>query len=160
MGHGVIRLFVSVMTLGRIPVLDCMVGQQSHGTFELTVLLPSYQRLYFRNANHPIARPSVTTRRQDRSAANVQIRAQEVGTEKEADRRFFARLSSEYDSSSILVFRRSHLFDGQTVTKETAAFQLCDITDPMLKEMIEDPDDLREECNVGSTTSGSGHRLI
>jgi general transcription factor 3C polypeptide 5 (transcription factor C subunit 1) len=46
------------------------------------------------------------------------------------------------------MFRRSHLFDGQTVTKETAAFQLCDITDPMLKEMIEDPDDLREECNV------------
>lgn len=88
-----------------------------------------YQRLYFRNANHPIARPSVTTRRQDRSAANIQIRTQEVGTEKEADR------------------RRSHLFDGQTITKETAAFQLCDITDPMLKEMIEDPDDLREECN-------------
>ena len=53
-----------------------------------SVLPTSYQRLYFRNANHPIARPSVTTRRQDRSAANVQVRAQEVGTEKEADRRF------------------------------------------------------------------------
>lgn len=48
---------------------------------------PSYQRLYFRNANHPIARPSVITRRQDRSAANVQIRAMEEGTEKEADRK-------------------------------------------------------------------------
>ncbi|RDB23140.1 Transcription factor tau subunit sfc1 [Hypsizygus marmoreus] len=88
-----------------------------------------YQRLYFRNANHPIARPSVITRRQDRSAANVQVRALEEGTEKEADR------------------RKSHIFDGQTITKETAAFQLCDITDPMLKEMIDDPDDLREECN-------------
>ncbi|KNZ74435.1 Transcription factor tau subunit sfc1 [Termitomyces sp. J132] len=42
---------------------------------------------------------------------------------------------------------RSHIFDGQSITKETAAFQLCDITDPMLKEMIDDPDDLREECN-------------
>lgn len=31
----------------------------------------SYQRLYFRNANHPIARPSVTTHRQDRSTTNV-----------------------------------------------------------------------------------------
>ncbi|KAF5387778.1 hypothetical protein D9615_000215 [Tricholomella constricta] len=81
-----------------------------------------YQRLYFRNANHPIARPSVITRRQDRSAANTQIRAMEEGTEKEADRK-------------------------RTVTKETAAFQLCDITDPMLKEMIDEPDDLREECN-------------
>ncbi|KAG6911660.1 hypothetical protein DXG01_007910 [Tephrocybe rancida] len=46
-----------------------------------------FQRLYFRNANHPIARPSVITRRQDRSAANTQIRAMEEGTEKEADRK-------------------------------------------------------------------------
>ncbi|KAG6832979.1 hypothetical protein H0H92_004863 [Tricholoma furcatifolium] len=46
-----------------------------------------FQRLYFRNANHPIARPSVITRRQDRSAANIQIRAMEEGTEKEADRK-------------------------------------------------------------------------
>lgn len=88
-----------------------------------------YQRLYFRNANHPIARPSVITRRQDRSAANIQIRAMEEGTEKEADR------------------KRSHIFDGQSITKETAAFQLCDITDPMLREMIEDLNELREECN-------------
>lgn len=34
-----------------------------------------------------------------------------------------------------------------TVTKETAAFQLCDIHDLMLKEIIEDEEDLREECN-------------
>ncbi|KAF9013348.1 RNA polymerase III transcription factor IIIC subunit-domain-containing protein [Cyathus striatus] len=88
-----------------------------------------YQRLYFRNANHPIARPSVISRRQDRTAANEQLRALEQGTEKEADR------------------KRSHIFDGQTITKETAAFQLCDITDPMLKEMIEDPEALREVCN-------------
>ncbi|KAG5654500.1 hypothetical protein H0H81_001141 [Sphagnurus paluster] len=71
-----------------------------------------YQRLYFRNANHPIARPSVIT-------------------------------SLQLD----LACRRSHIFDGQSLTKETAAFQLCDITDPMLKDMIDDPDDLREECN-------------
>lgn len=70
------------------PSARLYVFKQGHGTVELTVLLPSYQRLYFRNANHPIARPSVTTRRQDRSAANIQIRTQEVGTEKEADRRF------------------------------------------------------------------------
>ena len=115
----------------------------------------SYQRLYFRNANHPIARPSVTTRRQDRSAANVHIRAQEVGPEKEADRRSFSSFYFRTTILHIVQLRKSHLFDGQTVTKETAAFQLCDITDPMLKEMIEDPEDLREECNVGLTTSGS-----
>lgn len=48
----------------------------------------------------------------------------------------------------ICVFRRSHIFDGVTIAKETAAFQLCDIQDPMLKEMIEKEEDLRETCDV------------
>ena len=43
---------------------------------------------------------------------------------------------------------RSHIFDGKNLTKETAAFQLCDIEDPMLKEMIDDPDNMQEECDV------------
>ncbi|KAF6762779.1 RNA polymerase III transcription factor IIIC subunit-domain-containing protein [Ephemerocybe angulata] len=84
-----------------------------------------YQRLYFRNANHPISRPSVTTRRQDRANVNVHIRNFEGAEDR----------------------RNSHIFDGKTVSKETAAFQLCDIEDPMLKEMIEDPDALRETCD-------------
>lgn len=46
------------------------------------------------------------------------------------------------------VFRRSHIFDGVTIAKETAAFQLCDVQDPMLKEMIEKEEDLRETCDV------------
>ncbi|KAJ6629184.1 RNA polymerase III transcription factor IIIC subunit-domain-containing protein [Mycena sp. CBHHK59/15] len=89
-----------------------------------------YQRLYFRNANHPIVKPSVMTRRQDRTAANMDnwATAIEDGSERDADR------------------RKSHLFDGKTLTKETAAFQLCDIIDPMLKEMIDDQE-LREECD-------------
>ncbi|KAL0581965.1 tau 95 subunit of transcription factor TFIIIC [Marasmius crinis-equi] len=82
-----------------------------------------YQRLYFRNANHPINRPSVMTRRQERSAGNT------------------------LDLTDSDERRTSHIFDGQTLTKETAAFQLCDITDPMLKEMIESPEDLRETCD-------------
>lgn len=49
--------------------------------------------------------------------------------------------------------RRSHIFDGQTVTKETAAFQLCDLHDPMLKAMIEEEDDLRETCSVSNVSS-------
>ncbi|KAF8164959.1 RNA polymerase III transcription factor IIIC subunit-domain-containing protein [Crassisporium funariophilum] len=89
-----------------------------------------YQRLYFRNANHPIARPSVTTRRQDRSASNDQSRGQDKDLERK-------RRDNRY----------SHIFDGQTLTKETAAFQLCDIVDPMLKKMIEDSEGLRETCN-------------
>ena len=46
--------------------------------------------------------------------------------------------------------RTSHIFDGKTVSKETAAFQLCDIIDPMLKGMIEDPDAVRDTCDVST----------
>lgn len=87
--------------------------------------LDSYQRLYFRNINHPIVRPSVVTRRQEQRNDAAQAR--------------FSGMDE----------RRSHIFDGQTVTSETAAFQLCDITDLMLKEMIEadDEESLRDACN-------------
>ena len=44
--------------------------------------------------------------------------------------------------------RSSHIFDGVNITKETAAFQLCDIHDRMLMNMIKDESDLREVCNV------------
>ena len=105
----------------------------------------SYQRLYFRNANHPISRPSVTARRHDRPSTSESLRTQE----KDAERRLV--------KPSIIIThcfnarcRNSHIFDGQILTKETAAFQLCDIVDPMLKEMIEDPGGLRESCNVSS----------
>jgi general transcription factor 3C polypeptide 5 (transcription factor C subunit 1) len=49
----------------------------------------SYQRLYFRNANHPILKPSVMTRRQDRTAANMDnwAVAIEDGSERDNDRR-------------------------------------------------------------------------
>ncbi|KIY49557.1 hypothetical protein FISHEDRAFT_41503 [Fistulina hepatica ATCC 64428] len=88
-----------------------------------------YQRLYFRNAQHPIARPSVATRRQERSAETMQ------------------NILFNFDAAKAAERKRSHIFDGRTVTKETAAFQLCDIEDPMLKEMIEDEEDLRDTCD-------------
>jgi len=43
--------------------------------------------------------------------------------------------------------RRSHIFDGVTLSSDTAAFQLCDITDPMLRGMIDDEENIRESCN-------------
>ncbi|TFY72093.1 hypothetical protein EVG20_g894 [Dentipellis fragilis] len=87
-----------------------------------------YQRLYFRNLNHPMARPSVVTRRQEsRYSVTSQSRS---AVDREREER-----------------SRSHIFDGQTVTTETAAFQLCDITDPMLKGMIEDEESVRDTCN-------------
>jgi len=47
-------------------------------------------------------------------------------------------------------FRFSHIFDGARLNTETAAFQLCDIHDEMLKQMIEsaNEEDLRDECDV------------
>nr|GAT53955.1 predicted protein [Mycena chlorophos] len=90
-----------------------------------------YQRMYFRNANHPIVKASISSRRHDRTMANMDnwAAAIEDGSERDLER------------------RRSHIFDGKTLTKETAAFQMCDIHDPMLKAMIEDDEDLREECD-------------
>lgn len=114
--------------------LTCYVFQD--GPFRDTLVKFSYdprkdvegrffQRFYFRNANHPIVRPSVAARRADRSTS-------------------IARLDAEADSPDR---RRSHIFDGKTIAKETAAFQLCDIEDPMLQAMIEDPEDLRDVCD-------------
>jgi hypothetical protein len=44
--------------------------------------------------------------------------------------------------------RTSHIFDGVNIAKETASFQLCDIHDRMLMDMIKSEDDLRDVCNV------------
>ena len=124
------------------------IVRQSHNYDAARTLcvLPSlsYQRLYFRNANHPILRPSVTTRRQDRANVNVHIRNFEGGD----DRKLVSRAPEAHNHVSYCTRRNSHIFDGKTVSKETAAFQLCDIVDPMLKDMIEDPDALRETCDV------------
>ncbi|KAI6047342.1 RNA polymerase III transcription factor IIIC subunit-domain-containing protein [Pisolithus marmoratus] len=89
-----------------------------------------YQRIYFRNANHPMSRTSVVTRRQEGRSVAAYISR-----------------SVEQEETAGVEQRRSHVFDGLTITKETAAFQLCDIIDPMLKEMIDREEDLRETCD-------------
>ncbi|KAI6130498.1 RNA polymerase III transcription factor IIIC subunit-domain-containing protein [Pisolithus croceorrhizus] len=89
-----------------------------------------YQRVYFRNANHPMSRTSVVTRRQEGRSVAAYISR-----------------SMEQEETAGIEQRKSHIFDGLTITKETAAFQLCDIVDPMLKEMIEREEDLRETCD-------------
>jgi general transcription factor 3C polypeptide 5 (transcription factor C subunit 1) len=50
------------------------------------------------------------------------------------------------------------MFDGKTLASGTAAFQLCDIIDPMLKEMIEDDSELRDTCNVRALVTFNRHR--
>lgn len=123
-GHGEIHTFAWGTILVWTQMRACMCHPSSRNQPK-TYLPCSYQRLYFRNINHPIVRPSVVTRRQEQRNESAQAR--------------FSGMDE----------RRSHIFDGETVTSETAAFQLCDITDAMLKEMIEadDEDSLREACN-------------
>lgn len=60
-----------VMIHGRILKLVC--GSPSHDLYPLhSSRLFSYQRVYFRNINHPIARPSVVGRRQEaRNEASI-----------------------------------------------------------------------------------------
>ncbi|GJJ07427.1 hypothetical protein Clacol_001629 [Clathrus columnatus] len=61
-----------------------------------------YQRIYFRNVNNPMTRPSVAVR---------------------AESRFDESLQDNHSSPD----------------SETASFQLCDIVDPLLKDMIASP---------------------
>ena len=90
--------------------------------------------LYFRNINHPMVRPSVVTRRQEQRNESAQAR--------------FSGIDE----------RRSHIFDREVVTYETAAFQLCDITDPMLKEMLRKTMKTRSERRATSVTGGTHSR--
>jgi general transcription factor 3C polypeptide 5 (transcription factor C subunit 1) len=106
---------------------------------------PSYQKLYFRNLNHPIGRASVVSRRQEsRTMAASMNRS--LGEQARDDRRSLPQCVVE--TVAKFLHNRSHIFDGVTLSSETAAFQLCDITDPMLKRMMDEEEDVRESCNV------------
>lgn len=48
----------------------------------------------------------------------------------------------------LIIHRRSHIFDGKTQSTEIASFQLCDIQDPTLVQMIGSEEELRDVCNV------------
>ena len=41
-----------------------------------------------------------------------------------------------------------HIFDGQTVPAGTSTFQLCDITDPLIRAYIDDPVHRTESVHV------------
>jgi general transcription factor 3C polypeptide 5 (transcription factor C subunit 1) len=43
--------------------------------------------------------------------------------------------------------KQSHLFDGQTVSKDGKVWQVCDITDPFMKDLLATTN-LRKECDV------------
>lgn len=43
--------------------------------------------------------------------------------------------------------KESHLFDGETVSKDGKIWQVCDITEPFLKDLLA-TGDIRKECHV------------
>ena len=91
----------------------------------------SYQRLYFRNVLHPIVRPSIL--------GSSEQRKPETST---------SLPGFQFPDETTEGIPLSHIFDGIHQTRDTAAYQLCDIVDPMLKAMIEDESGVRDECNV------------
>ena len=46
------------------------------------------------------------------------------------------------------------------MSKETAAYQLCDLHDPLLKEMVENEEELRDTCNVSVLARSSNSHSI
>lgn len=84
----------------------------------------------------------------------MQNRVYEPGSEREAEKRLVPNTKKlPAPRLPTVSHRRSHIFDGVTLSKETAAFQLCDITDAILKDMIDDADDLRETCHVSDPSN-------
>lgn len=44
--------------------------------------------------------------------------------------------------------RSSHIFDGRTAHREIGNYQLCDISDPLLRQLLDDPKWHTNFCNV------------
>ncbi|KAH8830172.1 RNA polymerase III transcription factor IIIC subunit-domain-containing protein [Flagelloscypha sp. PMI_526] len=89
-----------------------------------------YQRLYFRNIN-----ANSTVRKQPTSAQRTKLWDDDPARDSER--------------------RKGHIFDGVTAYKDTAAFQLCDLTDPLLKELVT-THDLRESPDMNDGWYASG----
>ena len=53
----------------------------------------------------------------------------------------------EVDSRKKIRDAKSHIFDGHTLVKDGRCFQLCDITDPLLRSLIDRPK-IRKKCHV------------
>lgn len=49
---------------------------------------------------------------------------------------------------SLSLRKASHIFDGKTVSKDVKTWQVCDVTDPLIKEILATTN-IRQECHVG-----------
>ncbi|RUS35619.1 hypothetical protein BC938DRAFT_482170 [Jimgerdemannia flammicorona] len=101
------------------------------------VLVQSYQLLDVRSTAKPrsFARAKRTTHVRPDPLIGQEVAAMEGDSEEESSvKRFPPDLS--------------HMFDGKTKPRDTGIFQMCDVTDPQLRPLIETKDYLRPICNV------------
>lgn len=108
----------------------------------------SYQRIHFRNLNNPMTRPSVSVRTESKHAENSH------DSQVLSDR--YVKPMVEVVIFTCLFIRSSHIFDGKIRHSETASFQLCDIVDPLLEEMINSPEAISDvyDVSLSSVTYG------
>ncbi|CAG8592661.1 11981_t:CDS:2 [Dentiscutata heterogama] len=62
-----------------------------------------------------------------------------------------ADLTNEMDELSLLpenYIKTTHIFDGKTAERDIAIFQLCDITDPLMRSLIDSHDSVQDTCTV------------
>lgn len=55
------------------------------------------------------------------------------------------------DLGSLASDGQSHVFNGISVDRNVGNYQLCDITDPYLAEIIRNEDYVLDECHVSSS---------
>lgn len=70
-------------------------------------------------------------------------------TEPKDNRSKFNRTKPDQTKSEQVSRKESHLFDGVTVSKDGKIWQVCDISEPFLKNLLSTTD-LRKECHVST----------
>ncbi len=76
-----------------------------------------------------------------------------LDTERRDSRARFNRTKPDRTRSEQVLRKESHLFDGVTVSKDGKIWQVCDISEPLLKDLLSTAD-LRKECHVSTMIPG------
>ena len=64
----------------------------------------------------------------------------------------YSRTKADRSKTEQVARRESHLFDGNTVSKDGKTWQVCDICDPLLQRLL-NTTNLREKCHVSSPST-------
>lgn len=73
------------------------------------------------------------------------------------DQRFqIAKLKEIFGEDFVPDFSKAHIFDGKTLHRDIANYQLCDVTDQFLMNLIHEPRARQDTLDV-SSMSGISH---